>query len=456
MSQQHIKKLKQTEGIEERLLIFRKLTTTNIFKAYKELVELLVKDDQGFATADSDIKKEILRQYYYVCSLLIIHGEENNGSVSGDAWQNYLMNYILEDRNVFTRKAENMPLTEIGESLKGAVVSDLCYLQKLYRVDNNILKTVIKDKLQEQVNGKLPDWNKITDKEKGWNIDKIELKNKMKQENWGSLLAPLADFYRKSGTGMFNVFKAFRWQQNGVSSGLQGISYIDGITLDNLIGYQYQQQQLKNNTKKLLEGYRANNILLYGDRGTGKSSTVKAMVNEYWDQGLRLVELAKGDIYDFPDILDHLSRRNLKFILFLDDLSFDENEGEYRDLKALLEGRVQPLPDNVVIYATSNRRHLIKEKFSDREVGSGNEIRRQDTVQEKLSLADRFGMYIIFTTPDQTEYLKIVWELARQEGIDIKDELLEKKALQWEKRQNGRSGRTARQFVDYLKSERAQ
>jgi uncharacterized protein len=228
--------------------------------------------------------------------------------------------------------------------------------------------------------------------------------------------------------------------------------------LQDLVSYDLERSEVINNTLQFLKGFPANNILLYGDRGTGKSSTVKAILNEYYNQGLRLIEVSKSHLIDFPEIIADLKERKQKFIIFVDDLSFDDNEQNHNSLKAVLEGGIESKPSNVLIYATSNRRHLIKEKFSDR-VGfqSGNaddEVRSADTMQEKLSLSDRFGITVVFSSPNKDKYLEIVEGLAIKRGLAFDKESLKKEALKWELWYNGRSPRTARQFIDWLEGEK--
>jgi predicted AAA+ superfamily ATPase len=230
----------------------------------------------------------------------------------------------------------------------------------------------------------------------------------------------------------------------------------DPIRFRGLIGYEREREPLLKNTERLLAGLPSHHALLYGLPGTGKSSTVKAILNEYADRGLRLVELAKEDLRELPRLLETLRGRGPRFILFIDDLSFEEHEVEYKSLKALLEGSVEEPPENVRLYATSNRRNLIRERFSDREEGEANDdVHARDTMQEKLSLAARFGLRITFPSPDQRRYLEIVFGLVRERGIEIPDEELEERALLWDRWHAGRSGRTARQFVDELEAELA-
>lgn len=214
-----------------------------------------------------------------------------------------------------------------------------------------------------------------------------------------------------------------------------------------MIGYEEERKIVIENTEAFLKGFPANNVLLYGDKGTGKSSTVKALLNEFYKEGLRLIEINKNDIKDLSYILDIIKDRGMKFILFFDDLSFDESEADYKELKSVLEGGVEVLPSNIVIYATSNRRHIVTENIED------NELHNTDAREEKLSLSDRFGITITFVTPSQEEYLKIVKGLAQKHNIEIEWNLLKEKALQWAIWHNGRSPRSAKQFIDHLRYE---
>ena len=228
----------------------------------------------------------------------------------------------------------------------------------------------------------------------------------------------------------------------------------DPVRLSDFIGYEQQRNEIIDNTLRFLKGYPANNLLLYGDRGTGKSSTVKALLNEYHALGLRIIEVSKELMPDFNQILRIIRNRPQKFIIFIDDLSFSDDESTYTALKAVLEGSLESKPGNILVYATTNRRHLVRERFSDRaglmSDQADDEIHAADTMEEKLSLADRFGMTITFTAPDQEEYLGIVEELAQKRGIRIEKDVLRKQAVQWEMLYNGRSPRTALQFINWL------
>jgi predicted AAA+ superfamily ATPase len=247
---------------------------------------------------------------------------------------------------------------------------------------------------------------------------------------------------------MFGTYWAFRWVPEGF---LRGISHPDPIKLDDLISYEREREKVVDNTRRFVGGYPANNVLLYGDRGTGKSSTVKGLLHEFGDKGLRLVEVSREGFKDFPEIMALLCTRPQRFIIFVDDLSFEEYETEYKSLKGLLEGGLQAQPENVLIYATSNRKHLIKETFEDRTMTrAAGDLHPGDAQEEKISLADRFGLVVTFLRPDQKTYLEIVRGLAQKEGISLEAEELETLALRWEMLNNGRSGRTARQFIQDL------
>lgn len=268
--------------------------------------------------------------------------------------------------------------------------------------------------------------------------------------NWAKLLPALVGYHFRYGIGEYNRYAAFTWN-SGLEDGLVGIKASDPIRLHELSGYEEQVQQVVQNTQRFLAGLPAHNLLLYGDRGTGKSSTVKGLLHRFTDQGLRLVEVGRGDLGGLHRLMEHMGRSSLRFILFIDDLSFEEDETEFKELKSVLEGSVVSQPENVRVYATSNRRHLVKERFSD--VEGKDEVRWQDTVQEKLSLSDRFGQTIVYPSPDQKTYLAIVEHLAELAQLPIGKDELRARALQWTLWHNERSGRTARQFIDELQAE---
>lgn len=253
----------------------------------------------------------------------------------------------------------------------------------------------------------------------------------------------LYNHYMHYGVGKYGLNKAFRYRDDKIVS----IDHIDDHTLEQLIGYERQKKKLIANTEAFINGKKANNVLLYGDNGTGKSSSVKALLNRYYKQGLRMVEVYKHQFIQLPQIIGELQNRHYKFIIFMDDLSFEEFETEYKYLKAVIEGGLEKKPDNILIYATSNRRHLIKETWEDRE---GSEININDAKQEKLSLVARFGVQILYTHPNKKEYLEIVDGLAKEHGLNVDEKELHRLAMEWELRNGGYSGRTAKQFINMM------
>ena len=263
--------------------------------------------------------------------------------------------------------------------------------------------------------------------------------------------AAITEFYKQYGVGKFGLQKAFRIERQSGELQIVPIKNIAHVHLDDLIGYEIPKQKLIRNTQAFVEGRPANNCLLFGDAGTGKSSSVKAILNQYYDKGLRMIEIYKHQFQDLNDVIAQIKNRDYKFIIYMDDLSFEEFEIEYKYLKAVIEGGLEKKPDNVLIYATSNRRHLVREQFSDKE-GRRDDLHASDTVQEKLSLAARFGESIFFVGPSRKEFQSIVLELAKRNQIVMTEEELLLAANKWELRHNGLSGRTAQQFIDALLS----
>jgi predicted AAA+ superfamily ATPase len=260
-----------------------------------------------------------------------------------------------------------------------------------------------------------------------------------------NVINSLSQYYKENGCGIFARYGALRWRHGA----LHGVENPDTVHISGLKGYEYERSVVVDNTLQFLDGNTANNMLLYGDRGTGKSSTVKAVSNEFRSRGLRIIEVPKDNIADFSGIIEKIADLPLYFIIFIDDLSFESDDDNYTALKAVLEGGLAARPKNTVIYATSNRRHFVKESFSERE---GDDVHAADAMQEKLSLADRFGITVTFSSPDQKLYLNIVDRLADDIGLEVGRETLERGALQWALLYNGRSPRTARQYVDWAQA----
>lgn len=355
------------------------------------------------------------------------------------SWPQWLMRAIRSDDNAFSRLAQFTKTDSLPEVWQRTVHQDLQTLQQLAGATPTLLAPMVQ--AIADLPSAPPHWLEATrDREAQW----------AETEDWATLLPSLVEHYQQCGVGLFNRYWALRWQQGQ----LQGIEHPDPVALSDLSGYEFQKDTLKRNTEFLLAGLPAQNVLLYGSRGAGKSSLVKALVNAYGDRGLRLLEVGKADLRDLPHILDQLRESALSFILFVDDLSFEEDDEIFKALKVVLEGSLTARPPNVVVYATSNRRHLVREFFDDRPNPSeANEVHAWDSVQEKLSFSDRFGLTLTFEPADQDTYLDIVRHLATEAGLSLPIESLEFRAKQWATRHNGRSGRTARQFIDWLIAE---
>jgi hypothetical protein len=268
-------------------------------------------------------------------------------------------------------------------------------------------------------------------------------------EDVDGFAAAVSEFYKEFGVGKFGLNKAFRIVDDRHSAAIEPIVNVEHVYLKDIIGYELQKKRLIENTERFIQGKAANNVLLFGDAGTGKSSSIKAILNEYYDQGLRIIEVYKHQFHALSSILEQIQDRNYRFIIYMDDLSFEESELEYKYLKAIIEGGLGRRPKNALIYATSNRRHLIREKFSDkRELD--DELHVNDTVQEKLSLVARFGVTIYFGSPDKKEFQNMVKVLAERHGVQMPEEELYQEANKWELYHGGLSGRTAAQFITHL------
>ncbi len=368
------------------------------------------------------------------------------GVLLPDAWQSHLAGRLLDDENPFSLGAERRELsTTVVEQAR----RDLNTLQMLFDLDAGTMLSLVETAVPE-LEGRWTPW-RDPEADAGKSRRGEPRGDMARQlaaaEDWGDLVEALIEHYATHGAGTFGSHKAFRWEDGG----LRAVPHPDPVRLSDLIGYEKEREPLRRNTQRLLAGLPSHHVLLYGLPGTGKSSTVKAVLNEYATVGLRLVELAKEDLEELTALLEALRGRGPCFILFIDDLSFEEHEVEYKALKALLEGSIEEPPGNVRLYATSNRRNLIRERFSDRE--EGDDVHERDTMQEKLSLVARFGLRLTFPSPDQRRYLEIVSGLARERGVKIPTGELEERALLWDRWHAGRSGRTARQFVDELEAE---
>lgn len=358
------------------------------------------------------------------------------------SWPDFLIAEILRADNPFSQQIQQQNLAELPDALIQAVKQDLQILQTLFRCSNQQLSHWVKTAYN------LPKLPIFWPDNAHQSTDHAAL---VKMANWENAIDLLSHHYHQSGTGLFSQYRAFRWQN---PDGLVGISHPDPIQLQDLAGYEWQRQALLQNTEFLLAGLPALHVLLYGSRGSGKSSLVKALLNQYASQQLRLIEVSKTALADLGIIVEKLRNLPQKFIIFVDDLSFEEDDDAFKSLKVVLEGSITARPLNVIVYATSNRRHLVREFFEDRPTPKdADEVHAWDTLQEKLSFSDRFGLTLTFEPANQDTYLEIVRHLATQAKINLDVADLDFKAKEWATRHNGRSGRTARQFINFLQAE---
>lgn len=370
--------------------------------------------------------------------------------LSGNVWHHWLTYNLMMHDNAFTLACERREVLPDSTLVKLAE-RDLGIFMELFKT---------KESDFDEDEGLLPlmldymapyDCECITDA--GRRIKELSCRL-AEAEDIKEFTRTLIDHYEKHGAGMYGLYNAFRVDPaTGSEAEFKLVPVADSadVSLDDLIGYESQKQTLRDNTEAFVNGHFANNVLLYGDSGTGKSTSVHALMHEYSDRGLRLIEVSKTDRSRLPQILSAIKRRNYRFILFLDDLSFEENESDYKELKAMLEGALETRSDKVLIYATSNRRHLIRETWGDRsDMEYHEDVHRSDTMEEKLSLASRFGVTIYYPKPDPREYLEIVRSLAARKGIELSGKELEDAARKWELRHGGMSGRTASQLITWL------
>lgn len=393
-----MKKLEQINMKIRSFVVFNNVLEDDVMKAFLNMIDIKEK---------SDIKKV---EEYSNFTRKLLEKSEN--------FSDYIWNLIMFDENIYVRKLASKEI--ISNMLKQCVLHELQTLQEIATITSQDIRSEI------EYNGFMAEWS-----------TNIEYDfNEMYEERMEKLFTV--------GYGIYSNNIMFTYDKGKVVP----VKYPDNIKLSSHIGYERERKRIIDNTYAFIKGKPAANVLLYGDAGTGKSSTVKAIVNEYANEGLRMIEVRKGDLLEIPKLIEELANNPLKFILFIDDLSFAKNNEEIGALKAILEGSVTAKTSNVVIYATSNRRHLVQESFSERE---GDDIHRNETIQEQISLSDRFGLSICFSKPGKKEYLDIIHGLL--EEYEVKDiENIDMLAEQHAMSRGGRSGRTARQFVEYLKS----
>ena len=422
-----------------KLIIYGNHEDTILMK----MSDIFKKFDRDEETPDkliSDIYEQIKR----ILEVATDYGFDKN------LWHNYLTFYLITNENPFSLTCEKVGAND--GSVNEFAKNDFKVFMNLFNYDFRPIEAALGINCFSLIS----DYKAIVKKELMYNknvsekVQALSLKlETAKDEN--EFFNYVTDFYKAYGVGMFGLNKAFRviGGDNGVT--FTPINNMDKVMLNDLIGYEIQKKKLVENTEAFVQGRKANNALLFGDSGTGKSTSIKAIVNEYYDQGLRMIEIYKHQFKDLSNVIASIKNRNYKFIIYMDDLSFEEFEIEYKFLKAVIEGGVETKPDNILIYATSNRRHLIKETWNDRnDLESNNGLHRSDTIEEKLSLVNRFGCQISYSKPSQKEFFDIVIGLARKNNVKMTDEELMAEANKWELSHGGISGRTAQQFINYL------
>ena len=401
----------------DELVIFRRLEDDRVFHAFHQLLRITGEKGIEWWTRKAEF-------YRFVTSLYQAHT---------DNWTEYLTNLVLSAETPCTWfAAQGLP---VPESMLKSARRELRYLSGMASISSELMK-------QHYFIMGYGEFTGYEGLQPDWYAEEINL-----EPLWSERLNAVGRY----GFGIWAEYKMFQMKLNPVSDKgyvLKPVSSPDAIQLSELVGYEAQRKQVVDNTKALLNGLNASNILLYGSAGTGKSATVKAVANTFADEGLRLIELSKNELHLLPELLEELNANPLKFILFIDDLSFQENDDDFSALKAVLEGSISARANNTVIYATSNRRHIVRETFSQR---AGDEVHRNDTVQETISLSERFGIQILFDKPGKNLYLEIVAQLAKDAGLQTDADTLALKAEQFAMRKSGRSARAAKQFVEQLR-----
>ena len=384
---------------------------------------------------------------YFACIHQLVEMAGTYG-FAGNLWHDYLTYLLVNHENAFSTACEIVGPVE--GTINAFAMHDFEIFKQLYDFD---LKEL--EKIYPSVDSSLiTDYQNINEGSKVFNKrirDRIcTLAQKLaKAESTEEFMDDMVQFYKEFGVGKLGLHKAFRIDGTVTPARIVPITNIAHVHLDDLVGYEIAKKKLIDNTEAFVQGRPANNCLLFGDAGTGKSSSIKGILNQYYDQGLRIIEAYKHQFKDLNDIIAQVKNRNYKFIIYMDDLSFEEFEIEYKYLKAVIEGGLEKKPDNILIYATSNRRHLVREKFSDKEERR-DDLHSSDTVQEKLSLVARFGVSIFFCAPDKKQFQNIVKTLAERHQVEMPVEELLLEANKWELQHGGLSGRTAQQFIDYL------
>lgn len=396
---------------------------------------------------DEYYNKEDMAALFYDCIHKLIDMAGSHGFY-GNLWHCYLANLLVNNENSYSKACEIRG--EVEGTINQAALHDIAIFKEFYDFDF----TPVMETLHVPEYAMLLAYETNSQESKVYNTRICaricELAQRFCDNHTPEeMKKTLTAFYKDYGVGKFGLHKSFRIVHKEDGAHIEPILNIAHVKLSDLVGYELAKKKLVDNTEAFVNGKKANNCLLFGDAGTGKSSSIKGIANEYYDRGLRIIEVYKHQFIDLNDVIAQIKNRNYKFIIYMDDLSFEEFEVEYKYLKAVIEGGLEKKPDNVLIYATSNRRHLVREKFSDKEERE-DDLHKGDTVAEKLSLVSRFGVTIYFGAPDKKQFQEIVKTLAERYGITMDEDKLLFEANKWELNHGGLSGRTAQQFIDYL------
>ena len=426
-----------------KLVLYRDLGEDSILMKLSGIFE----DFDMKRSENAELCARIYDQIKRLLDLATSYGFDKN------LWHNYLAFILITNENSFSITCEKAGAND--GTVNYFAKNDFRIFKKLFDFDFSEIESALGIDCFSTINN----YKSIGKKERMYNknvSEKVQaVSNAIEEaENEDQIFDIVTSFYKAYGVGMFGLNKAFRITREHGDLEFVPINNTEDVMLDDLIGYEIQKKKIVDNTEAFVEGRKANNALLFGDSGTGKSTTIKAIINEYYDRGLRMIEIYKHQFQDLSQVISLIKNRNYRFIIYMDDLSFEEFEIEYKYLKAVIEGGLEIRPDNVLIYATSNRRHLIKETWNDRnDMENNNGIHRSDTIQEKLSLVNRFGVTISYSAPSQKEYFEIVKGLAEKEHITMDEKELCAEANKWELAHGGISGRTAQQFINYLKGQ---
>lgn len=422
-----------------KLILYRNLGEDSILR---RLSEIFKRFDSCHYRSE-ELITDIYREVKAILDLATTYGFDKN------LWHNYLTFVLVTNENSFSLTCEKVGAND--GTVNHFARNDFQAFMNLFHYDFR----PIEETLGIDCFSTLLEYKAVVKQERMYNKNVSEKVRALSDElaaaeNVEQFFDAVVTFYKKYGVGMFGLNKAFRIVEKNGEPDFVPINNLDKVVLDDLTGYEIQKKKLIDNTEAFVNGREANNCLLYGDAGTGKSTSIKAILNEYYDRGLRMIEIYKHQFKYLSQVISHVKNRNYRFVIYMDDLSFEEFEIEYKYLKAVIEGGMETRPDNVLIYATSNRRHLIRETWNDRS-DMDQELHRSDTMQEKLSLVYRFGITINFSKPSQKEYFEIVRNLAKKyPQITLSDEELCAQANKWELSHGGISGRTAQQFISYL------